>query len=313
MGHNSFKLGRDSPVYYQHSGRFSFGGVVLGLGTGLAAGALLAYAYGRGIIVIPEVHFAVLATLAFGGLLGLAVGLGLHWGKVRNKVVAIAVSATASALGLYLSWAVWIADIYHRGTGKNTNWARLAQHPRAVWSFMKWINQYGTWGLDSGGATKGWALWGIWSLEAVFVIGLGIFATVAIQQQIPFCEACNRWCRRGAQFLLAPPANPLQLKPQLENDGLRTLQELGPGSKFADRLMVSLHSCQQCGLFHTMTVTSVTRGRKKFGHPHVSFQSIVRHLVVNPGEAEALRQLSEKITQAPKLAAERARGAAAGS
>lgn len=234
------------------------------------------------------------------------------WGNVRNRNVTAAIAAVPAALALYISWSLWIAAIFERGAGKHIRWARLAQHPSAVWSLMKWINQYGTWGLNSGEATKGWALWGIWALEGALVIGLGIGAAIAVVQYRPFCEACNRWCRRGARMFLAPPPDAQQLKLQLESNDLRPLQALGPGAKGGDHLVVNLHSCDQCRQFHTLSLTHVTIRRKKFGHPQISSKTIVRQLVVGPGEAQTLRQLSEQLAQSPKLAAERARGAAAG-
>lgn len=300
-------------MYYQHSGRFSLGGVLIGLLVGTAGSILLAYAYGRGIIVIPEVHLAAFATFFFGALIGSVTGWGLILGKVRNRNAAIVVSALTSIIGLYSSWAVWIANIYRRGSGKYVSWGSVASRPGTVWAFMKWINRYGTWGLDSGrGPTNGWLLWGIWGSEALIVLGTSIAVAYAVLQQLPFCETCSRWGRAKTGFVLALPPHPEQLKSQLETDGLRPLEQLGPGPKVGDRLVVSLLSCSQCGLFHAMTVRSVSRTPQKFGHPRVTMKNIVRHLVVSPEQAQALRQLSEKIAQTTKLAAERARGTAAG-
>ena len=299
-------------MYYQHSGRYSFGGLIVGLVGGFVSAVFLAYAYAHGLIVIPEAHFAFLATLFFGGLVGLATGWSLVRGKVRNQRVALVVTALVSAFALYSSWAMWIAAIGKRYANKDISWAILAQHPATVWTLMKWINHYGTWGLDSSSATKGWQLWFIWAGEAFLIVGVAIAVGFAVVRQRPFCEACSRWCRDGARVLLAPPPDAQQLKLQVETNDLRPLEALGPGRKTDDHLIVALHSCDQCNQFHTLTLTQMSMHRKKFGHPRVSAKTIVRQLLVGPGEAQTLRLLSEKLAQAPKLAAQRARGAAAG-
>jgi len=303
-------------MYYQHSGRYTFGGLIVGLVSGTISALVLAYAYARGSILIPEVHLAAFATLFFGGLVGLATGWGLVRGKVRNQRVALVVTALVSTFALYSSWAMWIAAVGKRWANKDISWAILAQHPVAVWTLMKWINHYGTWSLDNSGsatsATKGLELWFIWAGEALLIVGVATAAGFAVVRQRPFCEACNRWCRDGARVLLAPPPDAQQLKLQVESNDLRPLEALGPGSKTDDHLIVALHSCDQCNQFHTLTLTQMSMHRKKFGHPRVSSKTIIRQLVVGPGEAQTLRQLSEKVAQAPKLAPERARGAAVG-
>jgi len=299
-------------MYYKHSGRFSLGGLALGSIVGGVSGLALAYAYAHGIILITEVHFAAFATLAFGGLVGLAAGWGMIWGKVRNARATIAISALTSAVALYASWAMWIAIVYRRSGGKHISWAWLAEHPAIVWSLMKWINQYGTWGLSSGEATKGWWLWLIWAGEAAVVIAVAIAAGFAVLQHRPFCETCSRWSHRGARFLLAPSPDVQQLKLQLESNDLRPLEALGPGPKGGDHLIAALHSCTQCNQFHTLSLTNVTIRRNKIGQAHINSKTILQQLVVDPGQAETVRQLSEKLAQAAKLNPPKANAAAAG-
>jgi hypothetical protein len=285
-------------MYYKHSGRFTLGGLIVSMVTGCAGALLLAYVYARGIILIPEAHLAAFATIAFGGLIGVAAGYGLVWGKVRNEPVGLAVTGTVSALALYVSWAMWVPFILDSHQVKHISWTKLAQHPGALWKLMCFINQYGTWGLSGGEATKGLALWGIWVLEAVSVIGMGLFAGFAVLNHRPFCEACGRWCARGAKLVLAAPPNVAQLKLQLEANDLRPLENLGPGNKATDHLVVALDSCEQCRQFHTMSLTYVMVRRSKTGKVTVNNKIIVQHLQVGAGQADVVRLLSEKVAQA---------------
>jgi len=299
-------------MYYKHSGRFSLGGVLIAAIVGGAGSLILAYVYAWGIILIPEVHLAAFATVAFGGLIGVAAGYGLVWGKVRNDAAGLSLTGVISALTLYVCWAMWVPFVLDSQHVKHISWTRLAQHPRALWHLIGLINQYGTWGLSSGSATNGWALWGIWALETVIVIGVALFAGIGVLNHRPFCEACERWCTRGAKVLLTAPANVAQLKQQLEANDLKPLESLGAANKGASHLSIVLDSCEQCRQFHSMSVTHVMVGRTKAGKPTVSNKMIVQHLVIDAGKAETLRQLSDKLAQAAKLAPPKASAAAAG-
>ncbi len=299
-------------MYYKHSGRFTVGGLVVGGFVGCVSALVLAYAYGLGIIYIPEVKLAAIAAIAFGCLVGAAAGYGLVWGKIRNDRVASLFSAAVSALALYLSWSVWVASTLKSQRVQDVSWIALAQHPRALWNLVCLINQYGTWGLSSGSATSGWALWVIWFLEAVCVIGCGAFVGLAVLQAHAFCESCGTWCKRGAKFMLAPPPDVAQFKLQLEANDLRSLESLGPGAKGTDHLDIELDSCPQCRQFHTMSITHTIIRRSKTGKATVTNHSLVKHMLLDGGHAESLRQLSEKLSQANQMAASLTKSAAAG-
>jgi hypothetical protein len=299
-------------MYYQHSGRFTARGVSLGLVVGAGGGAVVAYAYGAGLMLIPELHLAVFATMAFGALVGAATGFGLVLGRVRNKKVALAAAGLTSLVALYLNWAVWIPAVLMRTSDRKISWMKLAQHPSAVWYLMKWINGFGTWTLHNGKTpTNGWQLWIVWGLEAATVIALGMVVAAALVQRRPFCETCGHWCRRTARFFLAPiqDVRPLQLR--LEAKDLASLEALGAGPKHGNHIIVILESCETCGQFHTLNVVQVLT-RRNLGHSQVTTQKIVQHLLIGPAEAETIRQLSEKLALASQLTLGTTRGTAAG-
>lgn len=300
-------------MYYQHSGRFTFGGVLVGLAVGAAGAFVSAYAYSFGLIHIPEAHLAAFATVAFGALAGAGAGFGLIWGHVRSKTAALLVGAISSILALYLSWAMWIEAVLERDGDKGISWTKLAQHPRGIWFMMKLINRFGTWTFDNSKTpTTGWELWIVWAIEAALVVGIGIAVTIFVQRRHAYCETCGHWCRRSAQLFLAPSSDINQLKMQIEAKNVQALEALGLGSKTGDHVHVALESCNTCGQFHTLSVGQVTVRKKKFGQPQVESRKLVRQMIVGAGEAQAIRQLSEKLVLAPRAAAGKARGAAAG-
>lgn len=299
-------------MYYKHSGRFSVGGVAIGLAVGAVSSFLLAAIYSVGIILIPEVHLAALATIAFGGLIGVATGYGLVWGKVRNARVTSTAAGILSCCALYVSWAMWVHNVLRMERVRTARWTTLAARPAALWDLITMINHYGTWGLAHGSPTTGWALWVIWSLEAVTVVGLGVLAAWGILHLRPFCETCGCWCGRAAKVLLAPPQDPGQLKRLMENNDLRALENLSPAVKGSDHLIVQLNSCKHCCQFHTLSVTYMMIRRNKLGQAHVSNTTLVKQLQIGPGEAEFVRQLSEKVKQTAKIGPPKANAAAAG-
>lgn len=299
-------------MYYKHSGRFNIWGMGFASIAGMAASILLAAIYVIGLILIPEMHLAALAPMVFGGLIGVAVGYALVWGKVRNERVALSVAGIVSCFALYASWAMWVQTILTIEHVRTVHWMKLARRPRDLWNLICLINQHGTWGFDKGSPTTGWMLWLIWLLEAATVIGLGMLAAPGIVQRRPFCEACGCWCKRGAKVLLTPPQDLAQLKLQLESNDFRPLESLGPGGKKTDHLIVLLDSCKHCCQFHTLSLTHVMFRRNKLGQAHINHKMIVKQLMIGPGEAETLRQLTEKVTQAAKITPPKVNASAAG-
>jgi len=299
-------------MYYKHSGRFSIGGLLFGLLTGCAGSLVLAYAYGRGSILIPESHLAAFATVAFGALIGLCTGYGLIWGKVRSQAANFAIQAVASTFGIYLSWAVWVVDIFKKGRAFNHTWTEYASHPAALWRAICFINQYGTWSLEKGDPTRGTELWLLWLAEAATVIGLAMLVGHEVLRNHAFCERCESWCRRGTKLVLSPPPNPAQLKTQLEAKDWRSLENLTAGNKTAEHLEVVLDSCEQCHQLHTMSLMHTSIVRNKLRQPRIRRNVIVRHLLVDPTQAESLRQISMKVSQAALVSTPKTNAAGVG-
>jgi hypothetical protein len=298
-------------MYYKHSGRFSAGGILVGIGMGSVSAIVLGISYAYGIIAVPYDQLAVIATCAFGALLGAATGFGFVWGKVRNRTVAIATTSIVAMAALYLSWAVWVCAILARAQADSPGWVALLQNPRALWDLICAINEEGTWSLNNGPATKGLELWGIWFAEAVGVIGVAIGTQIEVLNNHAFCEACDCWCARGTQLMLNPPKSYHQLKLQLEANDVRMLESLTSAGKNQNHVDVSLDSCPQCRQFHTITLTAQSVSKNWLGQPKLAKRRILKHLILGPAPAEALRQLSHKLAISA-IVGGRANSAAAG-
>jgi len=275
----------------------------MGAAIGIAGSAILASAYGRGLILIPDACFAAFATIAFGAAVGAVCGYGSILGNVRNNGAAAAVSAFVAVFALYLSWAVWVAaTLQSEPFVSDAAWSALALHPDALWRAICMINQYGTWGLGDDAkvaATHGTELWAIWIAEAATVIGVAPSVASYVFRLRPFCEACECWAERGARFQRATPANMGQLKRHLETKDLEPLNQLAPANKEND-LSIELNSCPRCRLFNTLSITHTVVTRRKWGKPIMKRKEIMRRLIVRPEHAETLRMLSAGGTSASR-------------
>ena len=288
-------------MYYKLSGNFSPIGLLVAAATGVVAALLLGFFYSRGLVLITDERMAVVATIAFGALLGVAVGYGLVWGKVRNQTAGAALTSAISAFALYVSWAVWVSITLETQQIGTISWTKLATRPRMLWGLICAINQDGTWSLGHDAVTKGTTLWAVWIVEAAMVIGIAISIQIAILGLHAFCERCERWCTRGAKIALGLPQNLTQLKLQLEANDLRSLETLGPANPGADHLLAELDSCSQCRQLDTLSLTLTTIRKDRIGRTTIRRKKVIEHLLIGPSSAQLLRQLSEKTTMAAKL------------
>jgi hypothetical protein len=299
-------------MYYKHSGHFSVIGLLVGAAIGSAAALLLGFFYAHGLVLISDERMAMLATVAFGGLLGVAAGYGFVWGKVRNQPVAAAVTCTISAFALYVSWAVWVSLTLESQNIGTISWMKLVERPGMLWGLICAINQDGTWSLGSDAVTKGTALWAVWLVEAAIVIGCSLGIQIAILGLHAFCERCERWCSRGAKIVLALPQSLTQLKLELEANDLRSLESLGLASPGGDHLLAELDSCPQCRQLDTLSLTLTTIRKNRLGQATIRKKKVLEHLLIAPASAQVLRLLSEKATMAAKITKAKAKSAGAG-
>lgn len=278
---------------YRHSGRFTVGATIFAGAMGLAGGLPLAFIYSWGVIRIPEVKLACIATMAFGAMIGVVTGLGARWGKVRNlKVAAIAAMAAASG-SHYCGWAFWIKNVFHTFAHKELSALVLMQRPLVLWRLVKLTNEYGTWGMSQNSPTTGTALWVIWVLEAAAVLSAAALAAVAVLQHQPFCEACGLWCSSSEKLCLSAVADLAQTKLLLNQHDLSFLQELRPGNKKTSHLNAQLQSCGTCGELNTLTLQQIHVKPRKFGAPQMQTVNLVTKLIVSRPEAEAFRQTAQ--------------------
>jgi hypothetical protein len=284
-------------LYYQHSGRFSVGGVARGLIAGVAAGMPLAFVYAYALAYVPVVgYFSFLLSAAFGGLVGAIAGTGLKLAKTRHLALAAVVGFVATATAFYLSWAVWVYAILRRADA-DVSLVPLVRAPEQLWAMIRLVNKAGAWSIH-GATPTGAVLWTLWGLEAAIILGCGSLIASALVSA-PFCEACGAWTQERADAArVAAAAGADDLKRLADNRQIAHLAGFGPPPPEATEwLRLDLHSCQKCTHFHTLDVHRV----------HVKFEkgkrteektAILENLLVTADEAAALAPVGEPLATA---------------
>jgi hypothetical protein len=271
------------PTYYQPSGKFTPQGPILGLLMGAAVAVPAAFLYDYGIVSIPEAKLRGICTLVFGALVGALAGLGMCWGKVRNRAVAATVGFAASLFGLYLSWDAWVLHLIHPDRWL-FNLVAPASHPDRLWQAMLAINTVGTWSFGSGSKPDhGVFLWIVWAAEAALMLGVGTLAAVAMVRRRPFCERCDQWCTQKSHLLFAPTFPGTELKAKLESENVAGLEKLTIGDKTQPHYRIDLHTCGNCHSLNTVTLTQVF---PKDNH------TLVNKLMITPDQAAIIRNLA---------------------
>ncbi len=184
-------------THYKHSGKSPIGGVALTLVVGSAGGVLLGGLYAALIYWIPFVFLLFILTLGLGGLLGAMAGGLAAAGKIRHNGVTTLLAFVVSAVAYYTHWVVWVYLMMGD--------AFFALED--LWFLMRGIAETGPWAVF-GWTPTGGALWTIWAIEGVVIVGMGA-AGAHVATDVPFCEATNQWTEEntlGTRFRAVDPS-----------------------------------------------------------------------------------------------------------
>lgn len=275
-------------LYYDHSGEFSVGPLILGTFAAIVVGAVLSAIYAALILYIPFAGWITfILAIGYGVLLGLVIGRGLKWAKVRHDGIAFLSSLVAASTSFYVSWATWTALVL-AGSTDGTDLLAVVSRPAAVWAILHEINAVGAWSL-SGFTPTGAALWVLWGLEAVLILAPGVLVPLGVLA-VPFCESCERWCEPETDVARLASCEPAELKEGLESRRVDALRELGaPAARDATWIRADLHDCPSCRDLHTLTLTSVRVSVGDDGEQTEQETQAVSQFLVTTPEAETIR------------------------
>jgi len=283
-----------SDLYYRHSGQYPVGGLVAALVAAVLAGGILSYAYAYLLLYIPLAGYVtLLLTGGFGFLLGYVTAYALRKMKVRSMPASYGVMGIVGLTALYASWAVWIYALLRREDYEADLFAIL-QDPAGLWNVMTIVNKAGAWSISSWTPTD-MALWFIWGLEAVTILGVAFFFLHTIMTKDPFCESCGTWCEEAAGVARLTPAEKSEVRQRLELKDYNYLEKLGRvAANAAYYLELNLHGCPNCHMTNTLTAHLVTITVNKKGQSQASKDLVADKLLVNSSDTETVRTIGQK-------------------
>lgn len=289
-------------LYYQHSGKFSLGGVAFALVVGSVIACFLAFVYAYLILYIPLVYINFLITAGFGAVVGIAAAALLKNRKVRNGGVAMVTALLITAIAYYYAWVSWLWALGRRygdaGEVTTSVFFGLLLQPAEVWKAILTVNENGAWSFRSGDPVTGGVLWGVWALEALIIFGASLLIAKGWMEAEPFCENCEVWCESKENVLAATTQNVEEFKQRMEAKDFRYLESLGaPAAECADWQQIDLYTCPKCMNTNTLSAKRVVlKVEKKETKKEES--DILKHLVLSVSEADTVKKLGEKM-QAP--------------
>jgi hypothetical protein len=293
-------------AYYRLSGEVTVAGLFMGLGGGLTAGAVLAFAYSYLITYIPFVYLNFLCTIGYALVLGAVTGHLMRVGKMRNSVVGGSLGLIVALVSYYFSWAVWLS-ITVSGSDLSVSSVELAAQPGALWRVMQAVNENGAWsvglGLSAilsgrGGMVSGVALWVVWVIEALIVLVGTTIAALGTLAVDPFCESCQTWCAEEKDVLSIRPADSGELTRRFEAKDFAFLKAVGAKSEGdAEWFRLDLHRCPGCGSTNTLSVKQERLKVDDKGKTSVDSKGLIQQLLLTEADVHTLRLISSEMRQ----------------
>jgi hypothetical protein len=283
---------------YEHSGRLGTGPLLVPL-IAVPATLLLGLVYGYADAYCPIAGWvSILIVGAYTAAVSCAVGAAGTFGKVRNSGFLALSGAAAGLLALYAGWAAFDAAILGRGAPPSEpgpGYLELLAHPTVVMRIASAIAEHG-WYSIAGATPSGLALWLLWGVEAVVIVGGTAAIAGSWQSDTVFCEACDQWCDDAERRpLLALPEGGVEaLGPAVEGkpDGLALLERLAASAPSATTVLrVDLKRCPGCNTSDAVRLRLLTHGLDKNGKKTTETKDLSPWLLVDrpaSGRLEAL-------------------------
>lgn len=297
-------------AYYRESGAVTVAGLAAGIGVGLVAAVVLAFAYSYLNHYSPLLIINILCAVGYAFGLGALVAALFKWGKTRNSTVAMFVATIVTLASYYLSWAVWLSLVLARGDFDISPWT-LAANPSYLWEILQAVNVRGVWVIGGHGgsssnreAVSGVMLWLCWGGEALIVLVGASVAAWKVLTAHPFCESCRTWCAEEQGVALIRATDEDELKRRFEAKDFMYMKTVG-GKDAGDIewCRLDLHHCPGCGRTNTLSVQWDKLKTDRKGKQSVTSKGLIRDLLLTEGDVHQLRRVCAELTQPPPVAA----------
>jgi len=270
--------------YYEHSGSIGLIGPIYMLIFGAVGALIFGVIYGYAIFYIPFIYLNFFITLGFGGGVGFLIGIGGKLGKVRNSNALLFFGFIFGLFAEYVGWSSWILAASEQET--------LLVTPSSILSVIQTVSENGAWSIF-GWTPTDTALYIIWVIEAVIIIGTSTMMAWGVISSTPFCEHCNKWIEEKDSILpLTPIDNPNVLVAQLEQGDYSSLTTLRKDdTEPTSYTQIDLLSCPSCQQSNFLTIKSITISKDSDGKEQKDEGTVIENLIIT---AEGYRMIKEQ-------------------
>lgn len=276
------------PIYYKHSGHIGFLGppfmAVVGFPLAVALGAI----YGYLIWYNPFIYINFLATMACGGLCGVAVGWAAKSTKVRNGWFVALFGLAVGLFSLYSGWVAWIHALSEQSYFSPTS-------PQEMFLLIDAIAEDGAWSVFDWTPTGG-ALYTIWTIEAIMIVGSAVIGSSILvdASENTFCDNCNEWAEDVyTSPLLADIEESTEFKLQLERAEYQPLLDMAHADATeapGDYTRLVVQGCKKCWNFFCLDVKRVALSKDDEGKLKEKETLLLDNLLIDANLYETIKE-----------------------
>jgi uncharacterized tellurite resistance protein B-like protein len=196
-------------------------GVLFGIVTAAGAGWLYQLLVGWNSLI----YLNFLATFIYGAVIGLAVGLGLQFGKCRNVILGVVLAFFMAVIGDMLAFRFVYPGMEAIRTQVTNGWV---------------ISRFG---FPVGIPLNGPAVYLVWAAEFILIC-ITAMAAATIGPAEPFCERCQQWTKKQHLGKI-PNIDEGYLLKALRKGDLQPFLDFPPKASWKT-VSYDLYSCPRC-------------------------------------------------------------------
>ncbi len=287
--------------FYRHSGKVAPLGLLFGAAACFVGAPLLGVIYAFATYYVPSVYVNALLTALFGMGVGFGVGFAMRFGHARNTAVTVVAALAGALIAHYVGWMTWVAIVLRDVPEVS---ALDVLNPLFLVEAVFEIADAGAWTMR-GQPVKGGALWVIWTIEVLLVVGTTLFGAFAAASSAPYCEGCGRWCKSHPEKLrLATGPSTEGLAGRVKQYDLGALAEHRNAEPHAiEWVEVEVEACGGCGGTNALSLSRVKMGQDSKGNEKRDEETLLHRLLVSKEQVAWIQALAQRGATAPVAAA----------
>jgi len=272
--------------YYNHSGRYTFSGVLIAFLFGLALSLILSFLNAYNLAKVTMMYLRVVLLALYGVLVGLAIEGGIQIGKIRSHKVLIAIAILINILLVYFRWVFYLTITF--------NYKFLVIRPDDIIYLIKSFAVSGTWTYKSTTPT-GAMQYIIWIGEFLLTTGLSLGTAFMLFDSRIFCEVCNKWTDGNIAIENLEVSQDRDLiKKDLDNGNYNSLLSLTRNELEKNHYYkVSLKFCSSCNTINVLNISEINVTKNSKGKEVKDEKFLVTNLLVPENKVDQVKKFIE--------------------